>query len=214
MSQARKRQNSPAAATAVRAASATAAALVALEGLPRSGWIQAGIAHPESVAAHSLAVAGLVLLLGPLVRPSLDLDRAVSLAVTHDFPECLTSDLPRSAARLLGAPGKRALDRAAAEELLAAHPAALERWREATAGHTREARFAALCDKLQLGLRARCYARSGACGLAEFRDGLAALDCAEFPALSAFQGELLGGWSPRPRLKRGSTRNVRGARRA
>jgi putative hydrolase of HD superfamily len=196
MSRARQHQSGPGAAA--RRAGATAAALLALEGLPRSGWIQAGIRNPESVAAHALGVAALVLLLGPRVRPALDLDRAVALAVVHDFPECLTTDLPRAASRLLGARAKHALDRAAAQELLAAHPAALARWREAAGRGTREARFAALVDKLQLGLRARSYARAGtrgARGLGEFRAGLAALDCAEFPELAAFRRELLRGWA-------------------
>jgi putative hydrolases of HD superfamily len=55
--------------------------------LPRTGWIQHGIAAPETVAAHVLGTGLLVLALGPRVVPPLDVDRAAALALVHDAPE-------------------------------------------------------------------------------------------------------------------------------
>lgn len=166
--------------------------LLALERLPRTGWLVAGVAAPESVAAHSLGTALVVLALGPRVRPALDLDRAVSLAVVHDTPEALLTDLPRAAAELLPPGAKAEAEERAAERLLTPlSPEARARFAEFRAQETREARFVRLCDQLHLGVRWIGYRREGARGLGEFRAGLAALDCAEFPPCAELLAEVL-----------------------
>jgi len=166
--------------------------LLALDRLPRTGWLLAGVRAPESVAAHSLGTALVVLALAPRVRPALDVEHAVALAVVHDVPEALLTDLPKRAAELLP-PGAKAAAEARAAELLLAPlaPEALALFRELGARETREARFVTLCDKLQLGLRWLGYLREGARGLDEFRPGLAALECAEFAPCAALRDELL-----------------------
>lgn len=157
-------------------------ALDALAQLPRTGWVQAGVPHPESVAAHSLGVALLALALGPRVAPPLDVERAVALAVIHDAPEALLSDLPRAAAELLPEGAKASAEAVAAERLLGPlSEQALERYREYAEGATREARFARVCDRLHMGLKAVALARSGQRGLESFRATLEELDCADFP---------------------------------
>lgn len=166
--------------------------LLALDRLPRTGWLLAGIGAPESVAAHSLGTALVALALAPRVRPALDLERAMALAVVHDVPEALLTDLPRCAAELLPAGVKAEAERRAAERLLAPlAPEALALFREFAAGATREARFVRLCDKLHLGLRWLGYRREGARGLEGFRAGLMALECAEFAPCAELQAELL-----------------------
>ena len=69
--------------------------------------------------------------------------------------------------------------------------AASAAWAELRAGETREARFAALCDRLQLGVRLVGYVRAGLGGLGEFRDGLEGLDAAEFPPAEDLRREIL-----------------------
>jgi len=166
--------------------------LLALERLPRTGWLQAGVSPAESVAAHALGTALLALALGPRVRPALDVDRALALAVVHDAPEALLSDLPRSASALLPPGAKASAERRAAEQLLGPLSALAEaRWTEFTAQESREARFARLCDRLQLGLRWIGYRREGARALAGFRSGLEALDCGEFPPCEHLRQEIL-----------------------
>lgn len=168
-------------------------ALGALEHLPRTGWLQRGIAEAESVAAHVLGTAYVVLALAPRVEPPLDVTRCVALAVVHDAPEALLGDLPRSAAERLPAGAKRSAETRAAEDLLAPLSAsALELWREYDAARSREARLVRLADRLHLGLRLLAYLRAGRRGLDEFIEGLRGLDASEFPPAEELRRSLLG----------------------
>lgn len=170
-------------------------ALLALEALPRTGWLQAGLRDVESIAAHSHGVSTLALLLAPSVEPELDVDRCVALCVVHDAPEALIGDVPRAAGELLPEGAKAAAERGAAGRLLGRRgDPARERFEEYAAGATREARFARLADKLHLGLRALTYARAGARDLERFRDGLTHLDCSEFAPLENLREAILARW--------------------
>ena len=167
-------------------------ALLPLDRLPRTGWILRGVAEPESVAAHSFGAALCALALGPAVDPPLDVDRAVSLALVHDTAEVRLGDIPKAGSQLLP-PGAKAEaeTRALAEVLTPLSALAAERGAEFQAGETREARFARLCDKLQLGVRLVGYVRAGWRDLADFRAGLEALDCGEFAPCEALRVEIL-----------------------
>ena len=173
----------------------TLAALLALQplgDLVRTGWVQHGVASPESIAAHVLGTGFVILGLGPRVRPDLDVDRAIALALVHDAPEALIGDLPRAASRLLPAGAKRKAEEGAARELLPPLSAlAQARFDEYCAGSSREARFARVCDRLQLGVRLVGYRRAGALGLEEFEETLRALDCGEFEPARELQREIL-----------------------
>ena len=176
-------------------ASALVEALLRLDGLgrlPRTGWLQAGIPSPESIAAHSLGVAYVALALAPREDPPIDAQEAVALSVVHDAPEALLTDLPHTATEHLGTDVKRAAEARAAAELLAplGEPALALHARYA-ARSERTARFVAVCDKLHLGLQLVHHARTGRRGLEEFEAGLARLDCGEFDACAAFRDELL-----------------------
>lgn len=163
--------------------------LLPLESLPRTGWIQHGIDPPESLAGHTVSVAFVALALAPLVEPALDVDRVVALALVHDAPEALTGDHSLAGSRLLPEGAKRTAEKAAAKELLG--PTALARWEEFEARATREARFAKLCDRLQLGLRLLAYLRAGRRGLGDFEETLRGADCSEFDVAERFHGQLL-----------------------
>lgn len=166
--------------------------LLPLDALPRTGWVQRGIAPPESVAGHLIGTAHLALALGPAITPALELDRVLAMATVHDAPEAWTGDLPRSGARLLPEGAKHAMEARAAEALLGPLSAvALGAYREYAARETREARFVALCDGLQMGVRLLAYLRGGRRGLDDFRTSVAGLDCSEFPPLAAFHAQLV-----------------------
>jgi putative hydrolase of HD superfamily len=166
--------------------------LIPLESLPRTGWVQKGIASPETLAGHVLSVAHLALALAPKVQPALDVDRVLALCVVHDSPEALTGDLPRSGSVLLPEGAKRTAERAAAKILLAPLSAlAFERSEEFMNRETREARFAAVCDRLQLGLRLLAYLESGQRGLEDFVKTVQEADLQEFPPALEFQATLL-----------------------
>jgi len=178
--------------------------LLALDRLPRTGWLVAGVANPESVAAHSLGTALVVLALGPGVEPRLDVDRAVTLAVLHDAPEALLGDLPRTASECLPRGAKAAAERAAAERLLAPlSELSLARSAEYRAQETREARFVRACDKLHLGLRWLGYRREGARVPGGFGATLTALDCREFTPCAELRAEILAAEEELARGERG-----------
>ncbi len=166
--------------------------LQVLENVPRMGWLLRGATDPESVAAHCLGTAQVVLALGPEVDPVLDVDRAVSLAVLHDAAEARLGDLPSPVQNLFPEGAKSAAERQLLDELLPplssmAHARGLEALEKAT----REARFVRLCDRLQMGLRLLGYRRAGVRGLEEFQVGLEALDCSEFSPCGELQAQLL-----------------------
>jgi len=144
--------------------------LETLDRLPRSGYALRGIADPESVAEHLGHLATLVWLLS-FEEPDLDGARAVEIALVHDLAELRVGDLPRTASDYFAPEVKHDAERRAAADLLApAHPRALERYREYDRKASREARFVAACDKLQLMLKASVYEAWGHGGLAEFWD--------------------------------------------
>ena len=114
-----------------------------------------------------------------------------SLALLHDAGEALLGDLPHPAQALLPPGAKAAAELRAAEQLLAPLSSlAHARAAEALAGETREARFVALCDRLQLGVQLLAYVRAGQRGLEEFRRGLAGLDCGEFGVCEELRAQI------------------------
>lgn len=144
--------------------------LETLDRVPRSGYALRGIADPESVAEHLGHLATLVWLLS-FEEPDLDGARAVEIALVHDLAELRVGDLPRTASDYFPPEVKHDAERRAAADLLApAHPRAFERYQEYDRKASREARFVAACDKLQLMLKASVYGAWGHGGLAEFWD--------------------------------------------
>ena len=146
--------------------------LQSLDRVPRSGYSLRGIAEPESVSEHTFHVAFLAWSLA-VEEPELDRLRILELALVHDLAEVRTGDLPRTAAGYLPAGAKAQSEMAATRDLLAPlgeHPAKL--LAEYQAGETPEARFVAVCDKLQLLIKASAYRRWGARGMGEFFDNL------------------------------------------
>ncbi len=166
--------------------------LLPLDRLPRTGWVLRGVPEAESIAGHLLGTAYVALTLAPRVEPPLALDRVLAMALVHDAPEARSGDLPRPATDLLPPAAKREMEEAITRELLEPMgPVASSAWREYCDGESREARFAHLCDALQLGVRLVGYERGGVTGLEEFRAGLEALECSEFPPAESLREEIL-----------------------
>ncbi len=142
--------------------------LQTLDRVPRVGYSLRGIAEPESVSEHSFHLAFLVWALAAEV-PGLDGARAVELALVHDLAEVRIGDLPRGAAHYLPAGAKASAEAAAAAELFApVGERATELFAEYQSRGSREARFVAACDKLQLLIKAFVYEGWGTKGLDEF----------------------------------------------
>lgn len=148
--------------------------------------------NPETIAAHSHGTALIALALGPAVDPPLDVERAATLCVLHDAPECLSGDLPRPASEALPPGVKRDLEAALADRVLGPlSDLAREAFAEVQELATREARFAKACDRLHLGVRWLGYRRAGLGRLAEFRATLESADLSEFPPAESLRLELL-----------------------
>lgn len=161
--------------------------------LPRTGWLQRGVAAAESVAEHTFGVAALALLVGDAID-GLDRAKLLTLALLHDMAEALLSDLPASARRLIGAEHKHQAERRAMEELFARglgfkHYAEL--WAEYTSGASAEARLIKELDRIEMLTQALAYERAGNRGLGEFWRGADEGWSDEFPLVRAMAEQLV-----------------------
>jgi putative hydrolase of HD superfamily len=123
----------------------------------RAGWLRVGVASPESVAAHSWGMALLVLLFLP---DALNRERALTYAILHDLAETWTGDItPHD-----DVPDKHEREDAAMVAFTEriGRPDLLDTWRAYEAQADAEARFVKQLDRLDMGLTALLYARSGA----------------------------------------------------
>ncbi|MDT8306935.1 MAG: HD family hydrolase [Anaerolineae bacterium] len=164
----------------------------------RTGWVQRGVPEAEDVAAHSYGVGFATLLLAELVPAPVDLGRALALAVLHDLPEALTTDIPSPAWRLLPVGLKTDVERSAIETILDGVPFA-GRWLawhdELALDESAEARLVHDADKIDLFVQALIYQeQSGNRHLQEFWDVAPAFHYAEaqaiYEALLAQRGEM------------------------
>src|SRR5215208_6575408 len=111
--------------------------------LPRTGWLQRGVAAAESIAEHTFGVLALALFIGDTIA-ALDRGKLLAVALLHDLAEVHLGDLPASARRFLGAHIKHAAEHGALQELFDGHPNQAEYlalWSEYAAGSSPEARL-------------------------------------------------------------------------
>lgn len=126
----------------------------------RTGWAQRGVAQGENVAAHSYGVAFTALILAPLIEAPSDLGKLLSLAILHDLPEGLTSDIPAPAWRYVRDDIKPQMEQAALQEIIGDTPyeaTFLEWWQELNDNESVEARLVHDADKVDLYLQAIVY---------------------------------------------------------
>ena len=136
----------------------------------RTGWVEAGVRDPESVADHSYRVALLSMLLSD--QQGLDTLKAVRMALLHDLAEAVTGDLtPRQKT-----PDHEAEELRAFKGLVAGLPPPQRRAYEAAMdeyakGETGEAALVRAADRLEMVLQALEYVESGSkADLAQFMD--------------------------------------------
>lgn len=126
----------------------------------RTGWGQRGVALPENVAAHSYGVVYAALLLCELVDEPVDLAGVLAMAVLHDLPEGLTTDIPPSVWRFLPAGAKSAAEHQAMEQITAGSPVSsrwMAWWEQLRRNDTAEARLVHDADKIDQYLQAHIY---------------------------------------------------------
>ena len=138
----------------------------------RTGWAIRGVPEPENVAAHSYGVAFTSLILANLVSKELDIGRLLSIAILHDLPEGLTSDIPVPSWRFTPDGTKEATEWAAINKILdksSDRENYLALWNEWQEGQSNEAMIVQDADKLDRYLQAYIYElHTGTRQLAEF----------------------------------------------
>ncbi len=161
--------------------------------LPRTGWLQRGVAGAESIAEHTFGVLALALFIGDTIA-GLDRGKLLAIALLHDLAEAALSDLPTSARRVLGADVKHAAERHAMAELVAQVPGGrdyMALWDEYAAGSSAEARLVKGIDRLETLAQALAYERAGNRNLGEFWVHATQDWGDEFPILRAIAEHLI-----------------------
>jgi putative hydrolase of HD superfamily len=134
-----------------------------LKVMPRTGWTIRGLAHPESVAAHSYGVAFLSLILAQAVNASLDRAKLLTMALLHDLPESHLTDIPSPALRFFPPGAKRAGELEALGEILEGLASAdeyRELWLDFKDRRTPEGRLVGDADRLERMVQAFVYEQS------------------------------------------------------
>jgi len=101
-----------------------------------------------------------------LCPESLNVERAMKLALVHDLPEVFVGDItPHDG---ISKADKVSMETQAAEKLFTVRPDLMELWREYVDGETPEARFVKECDALDMALQAVHYQRKHGTNTSEF----------------------------------------------
>lgn len=129
---------------------------VALKHVDRAGWKRIGVAHPESVAAHSYGVALAALL---RARPEHDLGKLLAMALLHDLAEVEVGDITPYDG--VSREDKRAREHDAMSRLLAHRPDLRALVEELERGESAEARLVHTLDKVDMDATAVVYGRAG-----------------------------------------------------
>lgn len=145
-----------------------------LKRIPRMGWRMRGIIPCESVADHSFRVVYIAMLLADALAATgvkVDASRAIRLAIVHELPEALLTDLAKDPVDLLGKKAKFAAEAAAMERItagLAAGAAYRAQWHEFEEEKTLEAKIVRMADRLDMMVQARDYGKVGWGNLDDF----------------------------------------------
>jgi putative hydrolase of HD superfamily len=127
----------------------------------------------ESVAEHSWGVALTTMILAEGIQQELDVKKALTIALLHDLPESVLSDIPSPGARYLPEGAKRSAEESALAELLDGLPDAAQLrkwWAEFEDGSSLEGQLVRDADRLEMLLQADLYEESRGCHLDEFWD--------------------------------------------
>jgi putative hydrolase of HD superfamily len=125
-----------------------------LMGIPRIGWVNAGVRDPETVAEHTLLVSYIAASLAK--EMGLDAGKAALLALIHDAAESALGNASRAVRDRVGLGNWRVLEMSVLSELGFG-----EEFSEYAGLSSREALVVAVSDKLATLIRACQYAKQG-----------------------------------------------------
>lgn len=141
-----------------------------LKRIPRTGWLFCNVPlkDVEDVAQHTFEVATITLLLMDELERSkvkLDRQRALSMAILHDWAEASVADFPYTALKYLGSKDvKKRMERGALKDLLHGLPNRekySELWQEYSEKRTLEAKLVHAADYLSMMVQAIKYGERG-----------------------------------------------------
>lgn len=141
-----------------------------LKRIPRTGWLLCNVSmsEVEDVAQHTFDVAAITLLLADELERGgrkLDRERALSMAVVHDWAEASIGDFSYTALKHLGPAGtKKRIEKRALEDLLGGLPNKekyQELWKEYGEKRTPEAKLVHAADYLSMLVQAVKYGERG-----------------------------------------------------
>ncbi len=143
--------------------------LHALDRVPRAGYLIRGVTEPESVAAHSHALALMACLAAPRCSPPVNALDAARMALIHDLPEVQTMDIPLpvggAAFRAAKTDEETGIFNAIFQGQDAEWKDLFRRFQEGTCP---EARLVKGLDKVQMMIKVMGYEREGRGRLGEF----------------------------------------------
>jgi putative hydrolase of HD superfamily len=126
----------------------------------RTGWVMRGVAEAESVADHSFGVTFISLVLAEMEQRPLDIGKLLTIALLHDLPETVVSDLPSPAAAHFPPGVKQQAEMAVLDELLHEMDCAARwrsYWQEFEDGTSIEGQLVRDADRLDMLLQAYIY---------------------------------------------------------
>lgn len=141
-----------------------------LKQMPRTGWLLCNVSltDVEDVAQHTFDVTAITLLLADELERTgtkLNRERALSMAVVHDWAEASVGDFPYTALKYLGPAGtKKSIEERALEEILSRlsnKAKYLSLWREYSEKRTIEAKLVHAADYLSMLVQALKYRERG-----------------------------------------------------
>lgn len=132
-----------------------------LKAIPRSGWLQSGIAETgvESIAAHSYGMSILILNLRTVLQANgVNVERALNMALVHDIAESIVGDLtPHDAVSEVT---KYAAEASAIQKIVSGVQEGdyfLDLWEDFEAVKSPEAKLVKRIDKLDMLIQAYLY---------------------------------------------------------
>ncbi|KXA91580.1 hypothetical protein AKJ57_00770 [candidate division MSBL1 archaeon SCGC-AAA259A05] len=138
-----------------------------LKRIPRMGWLESGLplSGAEDVAEHSFETVTITMLLADSIDQDLDSERALRMAIVHDWGEAITGDFSREVSTEIGSEVKEEIEERIWESLLVGEvpngEEYLEFWREYTRMDTKESKLVHVADLLSVMVEASDLFRRG-----------------------------------------------------
>lgn len=140
-----------------------------LKRIPRTGWLFCNVstAEVENVAQHIFEVSAITLLSARELKRAgikLNLEKALTMAIIHDWPETLVADFPYTALKYLGPPVKQRMEDEAMRDLVKNLPdqeSYLSLWRSYVKKDSLESKLVHAADYLSMMVQAIKYKERG-----------------------------------------------------